>query len=138
MTLYYLWHSYEAEKKAQEDARLGRSDTFQRASSRTQRGFCIYLDDDGDPVRITSVGRDITPPSVHKDLRLVAVSENARCLVGNTGYFDDTAKEWCLERGIRPDLGGLLSYMGSPTACMRMHTKKPLTVGKPLKLKAVL
>lgn len=134
MTLY-LWHSVEMERAAQERGKQpSPGGAFGRSSARGKQGFCIYLDDDGDPVRITSVGNEDTPPTMHKDNRLVGVAENAVCLVGNTGYFSDEAKDWCVQHEIEPSLNGLLAYMGNGVP-MRTHTKKPVSVGKPLKLR---
>lgn len=135
MTLY-LWYSDEAESAAQQRQRERPSSLgFGSFANRNKLGFCIYLDDDGDPVRVTSVGNDAEPPSAHKDLRLVGVSEKANCLVSNTGFFDDAARDWCVEHDITPSLNGLLQYMGSGKAPLRTHTKKPVTVGRAIRLK---
>lgn len=132
----YLWHSAEAEITAQALAsRPPVSHDFGRLANRNKLGFCIYIDEDGDPVRVTCVSDSDKPPTYHKDIRLVGVSENATCLVSNTGFFDDDAKEWCMARDITPSLGGLLEYMGSGKGPLRTHTKRPVTVGKPIRLK---
>lgn len=132
----FLWHSAEAERVQQQRANgPGAGLHFGRGQMRNKLGFCIYLDDDGDPVRITVVSKDSKPPTAHKDLRLVGVSETATCLVGNTGFFSDEAREWCVARNVTPTLDGLLQYMASPDAPQRTHTKKPVTVGKPIRLR---
>lgn len=134
MTLY-LWHSVEMERVQQQRANgPGAGLHFGRGAMLNKQGFCIYLDDDGDPVRITVVSQDSKPPTAHKDLRLVGVAENAVCLVGNRGNFSDEAKDWCLQHNIEPNLNGLLKYMGNGVP-VRTHTKKPIEVGRPLKLR---
>lgn len=132
----YLWHSAEAEITAQALAsRPPVSHDFGRLANRNKLGFCIYIDEDGDPVRITVVSNSAKPPTAHKDLRLVGVSETATYLVGNTGYFGDEARDWCMARDITPNLDGLLKYMGGNDGPVRTHMKKPVTVGKPIRLK---
>lgn len=132
----YLWHSAEAERVQRQRANgPGAGLHFGRGAMRNKLGFCIYLDDDGDPVRITVVSNSAKPPTAHKDLRLVGVSEAATCLVGNTGYFGDEARDWCMARDITPNLDGLLKYMGGNDGPVRTHMKKPVTVGKPIRLK---
>lgn len=131
----YLWYSAEQEEVIRENSqrRSELQDSFRR-SAHPSTGFCIYFDSFGEPVKITEVSQDATPPANYRDLRLVDTVESDSCLVCTSGVIDDHAKEFCAEKNIPPTLWGLLKYISDRDQTAN-YLRRDVKVGRAFRLK---
>lgn len=132
----YLWYSPTQERNAADDARRpkpGLRGSFSGIPS--VKGFCVYLDCEGEPVKVSQVTHDPDHGTAYADMRLIGVSDDDRCLVCHRGTFLDTGIDFCHSKGIEPEYFTLMRYIHEKNQTAT-YLRRDLSVGKPLKLKA--
>lgn len=130
----YLWYSPGQERRAGETAPppQSRSGHFNRSGGRERDlGFAIYLNTEGDPVKVTCVTSTPDHNTQIYDIKLVGKS-NGTCLVLGSGGFSPQGRAFCESRGIPLDVDCLLHYMKNPSS---VALGRKLTVKAPLSFK---
>lgn len=130
MTLY-LWYSPTQERNAQKERELP---GFRRSFNAPPNvGNCIYLDDMGEPVKVTQVTHTPDHETGFVDMRLVGVAENDHLIVCRRGIFTEEGLEFCEKKGLAPNRMALMGYIAKHEQT-RTYLRCDLSVKKPLTL----
>ncbi|TAL27555.1 MAG: hypothetical protein EPN97_16950 [Alphaproteobacteria bacterium] len=131
----YLWYSLAQERKAVENderPKPGLRGSFSRPPA---KGFCVYLDAVGEPVKVSQVSHSPEHGTAFSDMRLLDAVDETRILVDNRGNLMPDGEEFCAAKGIEPGYFPLMQYMHKLNTTATF-LRRDLPVKKPLRLKA--
>jgi hypothetical protein len=130
MTLY-LWYSRKQEEYAVQHGDAG---DMRRAFNCPRKvGSVVYLDDMGEPVKVTQVTHTPDHETGFADIRLVGTAESDNLVSCHRGILTDVGKEFCESKGIAARHMALMRYIGEHEQ-RRTYLRCDLLVKKPLTL----
>jgi hypothetical protein len=100
-----------------------------------KRGFVVYLDSYGEPLRLTQVTQDPDHGTGFSDMKcLDAVEDEPVLLLSRSGGLEPEGRDFCQKKGIAESVTGLLQYMGKfrPTP---PEVRVPVKVGHALRFR---
>ena len=125
----YLWYSPEREKKRDADWRDSRPRVTRDPD---QPEFCVYGDSTGEPVRVTLVSSSPDHQSGFKDIELIDVVSEARCIAVD-GTLQQAGIEFCAKRNLALNFNSVAEYMRERANSLELTRR--LTVRGPLRFK---
>jgi hypothetical protein len=94
-------------------------------------GYSLYLDDDGEPHKVSNVTHKPEHGTRWDDMSLVGSAEKAVWLTNSRQQFNEAARSFCASRHLEPSIDGILKYIDGRKYALDHAVK----VARPLKLK---
>ncbi|MEZ0226058.1 MAG: hypothetical protein ACAH83_16000 [Alphaproteobacteria bacterium] len=130
MTLY-LWYSRTQEENAlKQQERPSFCGSF---NAPPNVGNCIYLDDMGEPVKVTQVSHTPDHNTAFADIRLVGTAEKDNLVSCHRGILTEEGKKFCEKKGIAPNHMTVMRYIWQHEQTMT-YLRRDVAVKKPLTL----